>query len=388
MIMGIKQQVLVIDDDPDYCQLMTEVLSEKFDCSVAFSGKEGLLKFKDDVDPILVIVDLNLPDVSGFDVCMELKALKSTREFAIFVISGDEDSSSRIRAFEVGADDYIAKPFELNELSSRIDRSIDFVEGQSKLKQEGNATREMANIAMAQASQYSYVMNFFKSLNTCHNIDQVAKLFFDAMDYFSLSATIKIHLNSVVFLNSDLGDVSPIEKSIYELLENHGRIYEFGKRMLINGRNVSFLVKNFPDDDISAGQARDFLAALVEGLESKIDDLILKSSIMEVASGLTEAIETINQNLNKHNIIMNNIMSDMVTDISTSYHKLDLNDEQEVYFTDMVEKGSGRLNSADELLSEIQVSFSSLLVKMKNIEEMSKPSDDGQVESADNLDLF
>lgn len=388
MIMGIKQQVLVIDDDPDYCQLMTEVLSEKFDCSVAFSGKEGLLKFKDDVDPILVIVDLNLPDVSGFDVCMELKALKSTREFAIFVISGDEDSSSRIRAFEVGADDYIAKPFELNELSSRIDRSIDFVEGQSKLKQEGNATREMANIAMAQASQYSYVMNFFKSLNTCHNIDQVAKLFFDAMDYFSLSATIKIHLNSVVFLNSDLGDVSPIEKSIYELLENHGRIYEFGKRMLINGRNVSFLVKNFPDDDISAGQARDFLAALVEGLESKIDDLILKSSIMEVASGLTEAIETINQNLNKHNIIMNNIMSDMVTDISTSYHKLDLNDEQEVYFTDMVEKGSGRLNSADDLLSEIQVSFSSLLVKMKNIEEMSKPSDDGQVESADNLDLF
>lgn len=388
MIMGIKQQVLVIDDDPDYCQLMTEVLSEKFDCLVAFSGKEGLLKFKDDVDPILVIVDLNLPDVSGFDVCMELKALKSTREFAIFVISGDEDSSSRIRAFEVGADDYIAKPFELNELSSRIDRSIEFVEGQSKLKQEGNATREMANIAMAQASQYSYVMNFFKSLNTCHNIDQVAKLFFDAMDYFSLSATIKIHLNSVVFLNSDLGDVSPIEKSIYELLENHGRIYEFGKRMLINGRNVSFLVKNFPDDDISAGQARDFLAALVEGLESKIDDLILKSSIMEVASGLTEAIETINQNLNKHNIIMNNIMSDMVTDISTSYHKLDLNDEQEVYFTDMVEKGSGRLNSADELLSEIQVSFSSLLVKMKNIEEMSKPSDDGQVESADNLDLF
>lgn len=388
MIMGIKQQVLVIDDDPDYCQLMTEVLSEKFDCLVAFSGKEGLLKFKDDVDPILVIVDLNLPDVSGFDVCMELKALKSTREFAIFVISGDEDSSSRIRAFEVGADDYIAKPFELNELSSRIDRSIEFVEGQSKLKQEGNATREMANIAMAQASQYSYVMNFFKSLNTCHNIDQVAKLFFDAMDYFSLSATIKIHFNSVVFLNSDLGDVSPIEKSIYELLENHGRIYEFGKRMLINGRNVSFLVKNFPDDDISAGQARDFLAALVEGLESKIDDLILKSSIMEVASGLTEAIETINQNLNKHNIIMNNIMSDMVTDISTSYHKLDLNDEQEVYFTDMVEKGSGRLNSADDLLSEIQVSFSSLLVKMKNIEEMSKPSDDGQVESADNLDLF
>ena len=212
--MGTKQHVLVIDDDPDYCKLMSEVLSEKFDCSVSYSGEEGLLTFKHDVDPILVIVDLNLPDISGFDVCLALKALKATREFAIFVISGDEENSSRIRAFEAGADDYIAKPFELEELSSRIDRSIDYIEGQSKLKQEGHATREMANIAMAQASQYSYVMNFFKSLNTCHNIDQVAKLFFDAMDYFTLSATLKIHFNSVVFLDSDLGDVSPIEKSI------------------------------------------------------------------------------------------------------------------------------------------------------------------------------
>lgn len=386
--MGTKQHVLVIDDDPDYCKLMSEVLSEKFDCSVSYSGEEGLLTFKHDVDPILVIVDLNLPDISGFDVCLALKALKATREFAIFVISGDEENSSRIRAFEAGADDYIAKPFELEELSSRIDRSIDYIEGQSKLKQEGHATREMANIAMAQASQYSYVMNFFKSLNTCNNIDQVAKLFFDAMDYFALSATLKIHFNSVVFLDSDLGDVSPIEKSIYELLEHHGRIYEFGKRMLINGRNVSFLVKNFPEDEISAGQARDFLAALVEGLESKIDDLILKTSILDVTSGLTEAIETINQNLSEHNIIINNIMSDMVTDISTSYHKLDLNDEQEVYFTDMVEKGSGRLNSADDLLKEIQASFDSLLLKMKKVEEMSKPSDDNQVESADNLNLF
>ena len=107
-----------------------------------------------------------------------------------------------------------------------------------------------------------------------------------------------------------------------------------------------------------------------------------------MTSGLTEAIETINQNLSEHNIIINNIMSEMVTDISTSYHKLDLNDEQEVYFTDMVEKGSGRLNSAGDLLKEIQASFDSLLLKMKKVEEMSKPSDDNQVESADNLDLF
>ncbi len=389
--MTIHNQILVIDDDSDYCQLISEVLSPDFDCVLTYTGKEGLDRFESDCDPILVIVDLNLPDMSGFDVCAKLQALKDERDFAIFIISGDENVSSRLKSFELGADDFIAKPFELSELNSRIARTIEYVGQQKnlkKLKEADVETRKMANIAMAQASQYSYVMNFFKSLNHCQSPEKIALLFYEAMNFFQLSATIKLMFKDVHYFDSNLSDISPIEKSIYDVLENHGRIYEFGKRILINGRNVSFLIKNFPQDEHAAGQARDFLAALVEGIESKIDELEVKSAILDATIDLGDAIATINDNLTKHNITVNQVMTGMIADISSSYHQLDLTDDQEVYFTNMVEKGSRQMQSAEDLLKAIQSELKNIHLKMEAINAMSASQSDDGVDSTDTIDLF
>ncbi len=383
-----KNQILVIDDDPDYCSLVAEVLAPEFDCVLAYSGEEGLQKFEKDCDPILVIVDLNLPDMSGFEICEQLQKLKNQREFAIFIISGDDESKSKMRAFDIGADDYIAKPFELNELYSRIKRSIAYVDNQASLKKEGDSTRQMANIAMAQASQYSYVMNFFKSLNTCQDPKQVARLFYEAMAFFKLSASIKIEFQGEMYFDSNMGDVSPIEKSIYDLLKDHGRIYEFGKRLIINGRNVAFLIKNFPQDEHAAGQARDFLAALVEGIESKIDELKVKGAVVEATVELNQAVANISEGLNAHNIAINSVMGDMIADISSSYHKLELTDMQEEYFTDMVAKGSVQMSGAECILNTVQEELRMILRKMESIKDMSKVAEDTQIESSDSIDLF
>jgi hypothetical protein len=246
----------------------------------------------------------------------------------------------------------------------------------------------MANIAMAQASQYSYVMNFFKSLNHCQDPKQIANLFYEAMSFFNLNSTLQVTLNGEFYFDENLGDVSPIEKSIYELLKNNGRIYEFGRRMIINGRNVAFLIKNFPEDEHAAGQARDFLAALVEGMESKIDELKVKAAIVEATSELSLAIGNINFGLGSHNIVVNNVMGDMIMDISSSYHKLELTDEQEEFFTDMVAKGSVQMSGAECLLKGIQEDLNQVLAKMESISEMSKSSEDNQVDSSDSIDLF
>ena len=206
-----KQQILVVDDDQDYCNLVSELLSAKFDCLTALSGEEGLTLFRNNPQLIIVLVDLNLPDISGFEVCLKLSQYKADREFATFVISGDDDIDTKMNAFESGADDYIAKPFEIKDLFSRINRSIAYVEGKEKLKIESTETKNLANIAMAQASQYSYVMNFFKSLNHCVSHAEIATLFFEAMSFFQLNASLMLSCQTNNFYDSNLADVSPIE---------------------------------------------------------------------------------------------------------------------------------------------------------------------------------
>jgi len=390
-VMTTNNKILVIDSDPNYGQIITQHLSSNFECELALTGKEGLEKFASDHPPVLVIVDLNLPDMNGLDVCEQLQAQKDQRYCAVFIISSDDSIGSRIKSFETGADDFIAKPFEISELNSRILRTIEYVEQQEKLrilKEEGDETRKIANIAMAQASQYSYIMSFFKSLNHCQDSKQIAALFFQAMDFFKLSATIKITFKIIEHFDKNLADISPIEKDIYDVLENHGRIYEFGKRLLINGRNVSFLVKNLPHDEHAAGEARDFLAVMVEGIEAKIDELEIKSAITDAKKDLSQAIGNINNNLTQHRTTIHEVMSGMIADISSSYHKLDLNDEQETYFTEMVEKGSVQMNKTEDLLKVVQTELKDILDKMEKINAMSENKPDASNESSDSIDLF
>lgn len=383
-----KQEILIIDDDPDYCSLVSELLSAEFECTTAGTGQQGIDSFLGGSQPVIVLVDLGLPDISGFEVCEKLNETDVDHEFAMFVVSGDDNINTKIRAFEAGAADFIAKPFELKELYTRIKRSIQFVEDQTALIEDGDTTKQMANIAMAQASQYSFVMSFFKSLNHCSDHKQVVKLFFDAMSFFNLSASIMINSQVKEYFNAGMSDISPIEKNIYELLSDRGRLYEFGQRLIVNGKNVSFLVKKMPEDEHEAGQVRDFLAALIEGIEAKLKDLELQSGFLYAIAELSDTISGIKSGMLEHNTIMSTVMSDMLTQISASYHSLDLTEEQEQFFTALVESGANKMKGAEALLEKVQLDLQALKSKMELIEMKPDVQAEAVDVSNDDVELF
>jgi CheY-like chemotaxis protein len=384
-----KQEIVIIDDDLDYCNFVTEVLSSQYSCIPSNSGIDGIELFSKNDESIVVLVDLNLPDISGFEVCSQLSELRENRDFAIFVISGSDDTETKIKAFECGADDFISKPFEVNELLYRVKRSISYVEEKSRLKIENQNTQSMASIAMSQASQYSYVMNFFKSLNYCQDNNSIAKLFFDTMSLFGLNASLALRTDSNHYFDQQLSDISPIEKNIYEVLLEKGRLYEFGARLMVNGKRASFLVKNLPSDPNKAGEARDFLAAMIEGLDCKLADLEIKGGLVTAVNDLNQTIYSIKAGIQYQNKILSSVMGDMITEISSSYHALDLTEEQEQFFTELVEKNGQKMSGASELLNSIQSSLEGLKGKI----ELVQKATEGQIEhesesSGDDIELF
>lgn len=276
----------------------------------------------------------------------------------------------------------------MKELVSRIKRSIKFVEDQEAVKLDGDNTKKFANVAMAQASQYSYVMNFFKALNHCITHKQVVSLFFEAMSFFKLHASILIKTDKSEYFDENFIDISPIEKNIYKLLGRKGRLYEFGSRLMVNGSNISFLVKNLPSDEAQAGQARDFLAALIERMETKLKDLELKPGVVSAVFDLNEAIGDIKLEMVEHNAIMSSVMMDMLTEISASYHALDLSEQQKEFFTSLVEQGGKKMKNAQGLLQKIQGNLESLKGKMEVIQETSIPQENNDNSVCDDVELF
>jgi two-component system, OmpR family, KDP operon response regulator KdpE len=109
--------ILVIDDEPQILRALRTILTEKdFRVSIAQRGEEGLTLAAAD-PPDLIILDLGLPDMDGLEVCTQLRTWTSA---PILVLSVREREADKVAALERGADDYLTKPFGIQELLARV----------------------------------------------------------------------------------------------------------------------------------------------------------------------------------------------------------------------------------------------------------------------------
>jgi two-component system phosphate regulon response regulator PhoB len=113
-------RILVIEDEPDIQQVLDYNLREKgHKVFIAGKGEEGL-KIARDKRPDLVLLDLMLPDIPGTEVCKALKTDPSLKNTQVVMLTAKGDEIDRVVGFELGADDYVVKPFSVRELLLRV----------------------------------------------------------------------------------------------------------------------------------------------------------------------------------------------------------------------------------------------------------------------------
>jgi signal transduction histidine kinase len=129
--------VLVVDDDPASLDLLSEMLLDRgFQVRVATNGEQALAFAKAD-PPEIVVLDVSLPDLSGYDVCASLKSELTTRDVPVIFVSAHDEVIDKIRAFQSGAVDYVIKPFHTGEVLARLESQLKIARLQKELV-EGN----------------------------------------------------------------------------------------------------------------------------------------------------------------------------------------------------------------------------------------------------------
>ncbi|MDX2012130.1 MAG: response regulator [Myxococcaceae bacterium] len=112
--------ILIVDDEADLASLVEFNLKQAgLDTAVALTGEQAL-QLANRHKPDLVLLDLMLPDISGRDVCRKLRANPQTRDVPIVMLTARGEEADRVQGFEVGADDYVTKPFSPRELVLRV----------------------------------------------------------------------------------------------------------------------------------------------------------------------------------------------------------------------------------------------------------------------------
>jgi DNA-binding response OmpR family regulator len=118
----MSKRALIIEDDVDIAETVRYNLdSEGFETTVASTGEEGLTLALDQQNPpAVIILDLMLPAMNGMDLCRRLRRETQTRRTPIIMLTAKTSEAERIAGLDVGADDYIAKPFSVHELLARV----------------------------------------------------------------------------------------------------------------------------------------------------------------------------------------------------------------------------------------------------------------------------
>ncbi|MDB9519540.1 diguanylate cyclase [Roseofilum reptotaenium CS-1145] len=136
LLQRLKETILVVDDEPDNLSLLNRILvKEGYRVQVASSGKEALSSIQaGSVD--LVLLDVMMPDMNGYELCQHLKSIELIADVPVLFISAMDETLSKVKGFEVGAVDYISKPFEPVEVVVRIEHQLRLRKYQQKLEEQ------------------------------------------------------------------------------------------------------------------------------------------------------------------------------------------------------------------------------------------------------------
>ena len=122
-----KKTVMIVDDGPDNLLLLDMMLKSQFDVIQSSSGEE-CLTIIDKQLPDILLLDVNMPGMSGYEVCRELRNDENTKLLPIIFISAMLTSDERAEGFEVGGNEYLNKPVNMKELLNKIEYQLAIVE--------------------------------------------------------------------------------------------------------------------------------------------------------------------------------------------------------------------------------------------------------------------
>ncbi len=116
----MRKLIAVVDDEPDIVELISLALEKAGFETVGFHDSASLLKFLEKRAPDLILLDLMLPDADGLDVCRFIKTKEEWSSIPIIMVTAKTEETDRVLGLELGADDYVTKPFSARELVARV----------------------------------------------------------------------------------------------------------------------------------------------------------------------------------------------------------------------------------------------------------------------------
>ncbi len=365
--------VMVVDDTPANLSLMLGALEDQYNVTCVESGMECLEKLEE-TSPDLILMDVRMPELDGYQTCERIKDDFTFKDVPVIFLSAQTSLEDKLKGYDAGGEDYITKPFDLQEVIAKIACTIEH----SKSNQDAisNAT-SMAFTAMSNIGELGVVIHFMEESFKNTDYQALANTLLTTLKSFNLSCCAQIRGKGlVVNANSSQSECSPLEVELIEKLLGQKRILAFGQRTAFNFDKVTIIVKNMPvEDEALVGRLNDHIASILNGAEARISNIdieleqqeIIYNRIRQSIHGIDQAIDSIKTKMQNRDIEISNSNQELLDEFQCSFTTLALTEEQENHMLNLINMHMDKIIAHKAINQEIEQQFSHVCESLFNI---------------------
>ena len=369
-------KILAIDDDKISQKFILRAVKDEFEVRSAYSGEEGL-QIVEQYNPDIILLDVEMPGLNGYEVCDKLKLSDITNHIPVVFLSGRGSLQERMRGFEVGADDYIVKPFVKETLLAKLNVLLKYRDANTNLREQVNEAQKTAYIAMTGSSELGQAMGLVELSYAIYDYDGLAKHIFNFTNNMQLNCSIIIKVDDKIQCYSSKGNISPLEQELLIMLSGGQRFHDFGCRTFINYPNIALLIKNMPLEDMERyGRIKDLLPPILGAFDAKVRTLNIENVIKQQNIELNESFQIIKDTIRdlgrslRENAKGGHLMlSKMLHDLSQALPGMALEDDQENYILDQIETAIQATSSITDAGENISGSFEMVIQQLQTLVE-------------------
>lgn len=164
--MSNKTQILIVDDERIHRVLLSELLEDFYDISIAKNGKQALQCIENNPDIDLVLLDIIMPEMDGYETCIRLKNKPGIPDIPVIFLSARNEMADKVKAFSLGGVDYITKPFQQEEVMARVRTHLALLTAQRSLWRKNAALEhEIVQRKKAETEQERLITELKKALS-------------------------------------------------------------------------------------------------------------------------------------------------------------------------------------------------------------------------------
>lgn len=358
--MDIALKIAIVDDDATSRLTAAAALDDPGYTWTEYASGESLLLAVEDNLPDLILMDIEMPGMSGIEACRAVRAAGHDNVQVIFV-SAHNDLETRLTAYDAGGNDFIVKPYELDELARKAAVARQSLASRRELGAQAHYAQKTAFTAMSSMAEMGDVLAFMRSSFACGTTEALAGKLFDSLRQFGLDGLAGFGPADERQYFSSRGECTPLECGILDHAKTLERIFQFRDRLAINYPWVTLIVHPLPlDDSDRVGRLRDHLAVLAEGADARLHAMdasrrqqMQASGIGEAIIELTEALNNIDREQAAHRVLAAEIDEAFLEDLVAAFVHLGLTEDQERTLADLAQRTHQQLTDLSDANSDI-----------------------------------